>query len=256
MDPRLSLAGLVVGVFVGLSGVGGSAILAPMLILVLGVKPTLVIGTDLLYSVPTKIFALFLHQRQGTIDWAITRMLLVGGAPGAIGGLIIFAVLKAHLPLDVLETALKHAIGVAILLASAGTLLLIFRGRAPHGESTGRGLKQPVAIVAIGALVGVLVSLTSVGSGSITLPLLVFALPAVAMRRLIGSEIAFAAFLVPLAAAGQGSFGNVSWAMAGSLLVGSLPGVWIGAKLCSYLGDAWLRPTIVVVLAFAGSRLL
>jgi uncharacterized membrane protein YfcA len=256
MDLRLSLAGLIVGIFVGLSGVGGSAILAPVLILLLGVKPTLVIGTDLLYSVPTKIFAAVLHFRQGTIDWAVTRMLLAGGVPGAIGGIVIFGVLRAHLPVDVFETALRHGIGVAILLASAGSLLLIFRPRLPQTESTNALPERPVAVAAIGALVGVLVALTSVGSGSITLPLLILTLPAIAMRRLIGSEIAFAAFLVPVAAVGQGAFGNVSWAMAGALLLGSIPGVWIGAKLCSWLGDAWLRPAIVIVLAFAGSRLL
>jgi uncharacterized membrane protein YfcA len=256
MDLRLSLAGLIVGIFVGLSGVGGSALLAPVLILLLGVKPTLVIGTDLLYSVPTKIFAAVLHFRQGTIDWAVTRMLLLGGVPGAIGGIALFGVLKAHLDVDVFETVLRHGIGVAILLASAGSLLLIFRRNTPKSDSPDRLPMRPVAIAAIGAVVGVLVSLTSVGSGSITLPLLILTLPAIAMRRLIGSEIAFAAFLVPIAAVGQGTFGNVSWTMAGALLVGSLPGVWIGARLCNWLGDAWLRPAIVVVLAFAGSRLL
>ena len=252
----MSLAGFVVGLFVGLSGVGGSALLAPMLILVLGVKPSLVIGTDLLYSVPTKIFAAWLHFRQGTIDWAVTRMLLVGGVPGAVIGLWIFSVLRSRMPVDEFEGALKHGIGIAILLASAGSLLLIFRKAPPERDSTGGLPENPVAVAAIGLVVGTLVALTSVGSGSITLPLLIFTLPAIAMRRLIGSEIAFAAFLVPLAAVGQSSFGNVSWAMAGSLLIGSLPGVWIGAKLCSWLGDAWLRPAIVVVLAFAGSRLL
>jgi len=256
MDLRLSLAGLVVGLFVGLSGVGGSALLAPMLILVLGVKPSLVIGTDLLYSVPTKIFAAWLHFRQGTIDWAVTRMLLVGGVPGALIGLWIFSVLRARMPVDEFEGILKHGIGIAILLASAGSLLLIFRKAPPARESTSGLPENPVAVAIIGTVVGALVALTSVGSGSITLPLLIFTLPAVAMRRLIGSEIAFAAFLVPLAAVGQSSFGNVSWGMAGSLLIGSLPGVWVGAKLCGWLGDAWLRPAIVVVLAFAGSRLL
>jgi hypothetical protein len=256
MDLRLSLAGLVVGIFVGLSGVGGSALLAPMLILLLGVKPTLVIGTDLLYSVPTKIFAAVLHFRQGTIDWSVTRMLLVGGVPGAIGGIAIFGLLRAHLEVDVFETVLRHGIGIAILLASAGSLLLIFRPVTPVAESSRSLPERPIAVAAIGAIVGMLVSLTSVGSGSITLPLLLLTLPAIAMRKLIGSEIAFAAFLVPLAAVGQSSFGNVSWSMAGALLVGSIPGVWIGAKLCSWVGDAWLKPTIVIVLAFAGSRLL
>src|ERR1700728_1006420 len=130
MDLRLSLAGLVVGIFVGLSGVGGSAILAPVLILLLGVKPSLVIGTDLLYSVPTKIFAAWLHFRQGTIDWAVVRMLLVGGVPGALLGRWVFSQLGAHMPVDEFEGILKHGIGVAILFASAGSLLLIFR-KAP-----------------------------------------------------------------------------------------------------------------------------
>jgi len=256
MDPRLSLAGLVVGFFVGLSGVGGSAILAPMLILVLGVKPALVVGTDLLYSVPTKIFAATLHQRQGTINWPVTWMLVAGGMPGAIVGLAIFAQLRAHLPLEVFENVLRHGIGVAILLASLGTLIMIFWRRKPRIDLVELTRRARVAVVAIGFVVGVLVALTSVGSGSVTLPLLVLTLPVVAMRKLIGSEIAFAAFLVPVAAIGQSSFGNVNWAMAGSLLVGSIPGVWIGAWVCRRLGDAWLRPAIVIVLAFAGSRLL
>lgn len=256
MDFRLSIAGLVVGTFVGLSGVGGSAILAPMLILVLGVKPTLVIGTDLLYSVPTKLYAFYLHHRQGTVDWRVTRLLVFGGVPGALAGLGLFALLKARLPVDQLEAALKHGIGVAILIAAAGALLLIFRRRPPEETSGETAISNPAAIVGIGVLVGTLVAMTSVGSGSVTLPLLLFFLPAVAMRKLIGSEIAFAAFLVPLAAVGQGAFGNVSWAMAGSLLVGSLPGVWIGAQLVKRIGDVWLRPTMVVILAFAGSKLL
>lgn len=256
MDLRLSLAGLVVGTFVGLSGIGGSAILAPMLILVLGVKASLVIGTDLLYSVPTKLYAAWLHQKQGTIDWRVTRLLVYGGIPGAVAGLALFAFLRARLPVAVLEAALKHSIGIAIVFASIGTLILIFRKRPLQDDSPETPITKPVAVLGVGALVGLLVSMTSVGSGSVTLPLLVFFLPAFGMRRLIGSEIAFAAFLVPLAAIGQGAFGNDSWAMAGSLLIGSLPGVWIGAKLCRMLGDAWLRPTIVVILAFAGSRLL
>jgi uncharacterized membrane protein YfcA len=176
--------------------------------------------------------------------------------PGAIAGLTLFAVFRAHLDVDVFETDLRHGIGLTILLASAGSLALMFRRTPPEVGLADVRVRYPIAVAAIGAVVGVLVSLTSIGSGSITLPLLILAAPAIALRRLIGSEIAFAAFLVPLAAVGQGSLGNVSWNMAGALLLGSLPGVWIGAKLCSRVGDAWLRPTIVAVLAFAGWRLL
>lgn len=256
LDPRFSAAGLVVGICVGLSGVGGSSILAPMLILILGVKPSLVVGTDLLYGVPTKILALVLHMRQGTVDWSITRALLIGGIPGSVGGLVIFAYLKAHVPIDVLEAGLRHAIGISILLASAGTAAMWVVSLKRNQATPVNAAYRPLAVIAIGLVVGVLVSLTSIGSGSITLPLLTLTLPAISLRRLIGSEIAFAAFLVPVAAAGQGTLGNVSWPMAIALLAGSLPGVWIGSKLVSVLGEDWLRPAIVAVLAFAGSRLV
>lgn len=256
-DAHFSVAGLIVGMFVGFSGVGGAAILAPILILLLGVKPSLAIGTDLLYSVPTKLFALVLHARQKNVDWALTRSLLAGGIPGGLGGLFCYAQLRAHVEALALESALRHAIGIAVLVACGGAIATWFV-RSKHGSVAAPGEPVPNRLVAaaIGAVVGFLVALTSVGSGSITLSLLALALPAFALRRLIGSEIAFAAFLVPLAAAGHASLGNASWPMALALLIGALPGVWIGSRLCALLGDGWLRPVIVGVLAFAGSRLV
>jgi uncharacterized protein len=257
MDPRFSLAGLVVGTFVGLSGVGGSAILAPVLILLLGVKPSIAIGTDLLYSVPTKLFALGLHRRQGTIDWKVTGRLLLGGMPGGLLGLWIYAQLQHAIPDAQLQPVLRHAIGIAILLACIGAAILWFRRSriAEVAEDVRTPLSTAMTIL-VGAVVGVLVSITSVGSGSVTLPLLILVFPGVLLRRLIGSEIAFAAFLVPLAAAGHIAFGNTNWPMVISLVIGSLPGVWIGSALCKITGDRWMRPIILGVLAFASSRLI
>ncbi len=257
MDYRFSLAGLVVGTFVGLSGVGGSAILAPILILLLGVKPSIAIGTDLLYSVPTKLLALGLHARQKTIDWSLTGRLLLGGVPGGLVGLWIYAQLQHAIPDAQLQPLLRHAIGVAILLACAGSAILWFRRSrlAAPAEHALTPFSTSMTIV-IGAGVGGLGSITSVGSGSVTLPLLILVFPGAVLRRLIGSEIAFAAFLVPLAAAGHIAFGNTNWPIVLSLVIGSLPGVWIGSALCKVTGDGWLRPIILGVLAFAGSRLV
>lgn len=257
-DLHITLIGLAVGTLVGLTGIGGSAILAPLLVLVLGVRPSIAIGTDLLYSVPTKLLAFTLHARQGTVDWPLTRGLLYGGIPGALGGLGAYALLRAHLDPRVLENALRHAIGLTILLACVGatlTWLLRARNRAASARVV-TGTSFAAKVVAIGALVGFLVSLTSIGSGSITLPLLVLALPAITLRKLIGSEIAFAAFLVPIAAAGHASFGNLDGRLAASLSLGSLPGVWIGSRLNVTIGDAWLRPIVVGALALAGARLV
>lgn len=257
IDPQITLIGLVVGTLVGLTGIGGSAILAPLLVLAVGVKPSIAIGTDLLYSVPTKLLAFGLHARQGTVDWPLTRRLLAGGIPGALVGLGAYYVLRAHLATAVLESTLRHAIGIAILVASVGAALTWFlRTRRTASPARGTPRFETAKIVAIGAIVGFLVSLTSIGSGSITLPLLALAIPAVTLRRLIGSEIAFAAFLIPISAAGHASLGNVDARLALSLLVGSLPGVWVGSKLNTTVGDRWLRPLVVGILAFAGLRLV
>jgi len=258
VDLRFSLAGLIVGTIVGLTGVGGSAILAPVLILFLGVKPSIAIGTDLLYSVPTKLFALGLHARRKTVDWRLVRWLLAGGVPGALGGLAAFAILRSRIDHATLEVALRHAIGCAILLACVGAVAtwIVRRNRPSQAREDASPALPVVPVVAIGAVVGFLVALTSIGSGSVTLPLLVLVVPAVALRRLIGSEIAFAAFLVPLAAVGHLGFGDANLGMAAALLVGSLPGVWIGSRLVPLVGDGWLRPIVVGTLAFAGSRLI
>jgi len=256
IDPRFSLAGLIVGILVGVSGVGGSAILAPVLILLLGMKPSLAIATDLFYSVPTKVFALVLHQRQKTIDWRITRRLLAGGVPGAIIGLGLYAWLRGHIEINALELGLRHGIGFAILISLAATALLWFFRDKRRDTLPSETRIAAVLVVASGAVVGFLVALTSIGSGSVTLPLLVLTLPAIALRRLIGSEIAFAAFLIPIAALGHASLGEVDFSSVLSLLIGSIPGVFIGARLCAVLDDRWMRPVIFGTLAFAGSRLV
>jgi len=126
IDYRFSVAGLVVGTLVGLTGVGGSSVLAPILILLLGIKPMIAVGTDLLYSVPTKLLAFGLHARRGTVDWRITGLLLLGGIPGALLGLGALAYARAHVDEPSLETIVRHAIGVAILCAAASALATRF----------------------------------------------------------------------------------------------------------------------------------
>ncbi len=255
MDPRYSFAGLLVGTAVGLTGIGGNSLLAPVLILLLGVPPTVAVGTDLAYGVPTKILACFLQHRQKNVDWMVTRWLIVGGIPGALAGLTGFSLLRSHVRPTLLQAGIKHGIGIAILLACLGILATWFiRRRSAHSDVS--ALKSRWSVASIGALVGLLISMTSVGSGSVTLPLLVFALPGYALRRLIGAEIAFAAFLVPLAAAGHVAFGNVNWLMAAGLTIGSLPGVWIGTRLSRVIGESWLRPVVFSLLALSGWRMV
>jgi uncharacterized membrane protein YfcA len=254
MNVSFIAAGLVVGVIVGLSGVGGSSMLAPILILFFGVKATIAVGTDLVYSVPMKALAALAHVRQGTVDRAIVTEMVLGGVPASLLGLGAFALVRAHAG-DALEHLVRPAIGVVILIAAASSLvlhLLARRGRdvpAPKRSST-------ASMVAIGAVVGFLVSMTSIGSGSITLPLLLLALPAFSLRTLIGSEIVFAALIVPISAAGHATFGNVDWALAANLAGGAIPGAYLGSRLCAVLGESAIRPAVIGVLAYAGVKLL
>jgi uncharacterized protein len=257
VDPRLALIGLVVGFVVGLSGVGGSSLMTPLMILVLGVKPLIAVGTDLAYSVPTKLLGAYVHRGQGTVDRRTVLYLSLGGIPGAVLGLVALSTLRTHLGLSRLNELLKHGVGLLLLLVAA-TILLTPLLRRRHGQPPALSWTPAltVCVVALGAVVGVLVSLTSIGSGSITLPALYLLLPRLGLRRLVGSDVAFAALLIPVAALGHLQMGSVNVALAANLVLGSLPGVFIGSKLCARLPDSWLRPALAGVLVFAGSRLM
>lgn len=259
MNPELVLIGLVVGVFSGISGVGGGSIMTPLLILVLGINPLAAVGTDLLYSVPTKILGAFVHTRQRTIEWKIVRALLWGGLPGVMLGLVGLLAMRHYLDVSVVTVIVKRSVGVALFL-SAGFLLysMIIRKGAVASDAADYAVdrKTILGMHIGGAVVGFVVALTSIGSGAMTLPILLFLAPFVGIRRLVGTDIVFAAFLIPLAAAGHWSLGDINFSVALSLLVGSLPGIYIGSKLCKSLPEIWLRPAISAILIIAAARLV
>lgn len=259
-QPGVALVGLVVGAFVGISGVGGGSLMTPLLILFLGVHPAIAIGTDLVYSVPTKIVGALTHRRAGTIDGRLVKTLSFGGVPGAALGAVAVGFLRGHVPLTAFNAALRHAVGIALLVAAAFLLVRLFMGQSEE-RATGKLVepwngKYPARFIAVGAAVGFCVSVTSIGSGAMTLPLLFALLPALSLRRLVGSDVAFAAFLLPVAALGAFFIGNVNVPLALNLIVGSIPGVIAGSYLCRTLPERFLRPGVAAVLVFAGTRLM
>lgn len=256
MNLELIVIGFFVGILVGMSGVGGGSIMTPLLILVLRINPLLAVGTDLLYSVPTKIYAALLHRRERTVDVQLVKRLCLGGIPGAVVGLLSLVVLRRYVDLAILNALVKHAVGLALLTSAVAIVgsLFLHKTVPPTRIEWKYGLSMRV--VAAGAVVGFLVALTSIGSGSVTLPLLYLILPYVGLRQLIGSDIAFSALLIPVAALGHLSMGDINFAIVVSLLIGSLPGVFIGSKLCRMLPDFWLRPAVAVVMGLAGARLV
>ncbi len=259
VDLELILIGLIVGFLVGLTGVGGGSIMTPLLVQVLRVNPLTAVGTDLLYSVPTRLYAAFLHRQQGTVNPHIVKALLWGGLPASFAGLGLLFWLRHHVDIAVIELWTRRAIGVTLLLAAGMILaqpwLKKLELQAWSEEFQWRP-RQRARVIAIGAVVGLCVTLTSIGSGAVTLPLLTLAMPFVGLTELIGSDIAFAAFLIPAAAFGRWTMGDVNVGLAINLLIGSLPGVYLGSRLCRRMHARWLRPAVAVTLLFVGARLI
>jgi uncharacterized protein len=255
VSPTLIAIGFFVGILVGLTGVGGGSVMTPLLVLVLRVNPLVAVGSDLLYNVPTKLFGTWVHHRQRTVNWRLVGLLLAGGIPATIAGLALVAWLRTHTDEQALQHLTRRAIGFALVLSAALIVIrpLLSRSTAALAELTPL---RAVLVASVGALVGFIVSITSIGSGAVTLPLLTLLLPSYALPQLVGSDVAFAAFLIPGAAFGRWSMGDVDLHLVLNLLVGSLPGVYIGGKLCVFFSQQWLRPAVAITLAFVGLRLL
>jgi uncharacterized membrane protein YfcA len=230
--------------------------MAPLLILVVRLNPLAAVGTDLLYSVPTKLLGAAVHWRQGTVDRKILLWLTLGGVPAAAVGIAALVQLRAHIGEASLNAAIRHAVGGMLLVVSAMMLIAPALNRLSKRKarqaSAPRADAPPWQLITLGAVVGVCVSLTSIGSGALTVPVLYLLLPGLGLRHLVGSNIAFAAILVPVSAVGHLGLGDADIPVSANLLLGSLPGVFIGSKLCAKLPDLWLRPAMAGILAWAG----
>ncbi len=254
LNPLYSLSGLLVGALVGFTGVGGGSLMTPMLVLLFGIHPATAVGTDLLYAGLTKISGSVVHNLNGAVDWRITGRLAAGSAPAAALTLLLLA----HFGRDsqaigqVITTVLGFALMLtAVVLAFRGWLLRKLAGRL---DRLGEGAVAALT-VALGATLGVLVSISSVGAGAIGVTALLSLYPKLPTVRLVGSDIAHAVPLTLIAGAGHWWLGSVDWALLVSLLIGSIPGIAVGSALASRVPDAVLRPALAGTLALVGGRL-
>jgi hypothetical protein len=232
----LPLSGLIVGIMIGLTGVGGGVLMTPLLLL-LGLPPTGAVGTDLAYSALTKLAGTWQHGRQGTIDWRVVRSLAIGSVPATIVAVWGLSVLHRSGAVDLVEHRLQQLIGVVLIVAAALMVRKVLV-RAP-GSTSNLNLDLttfPTArIVVIGALGGALVGLTSIGSGSLIIALLVMVI-ALNPQVLVGTDIAHAFLLVTAGALAHFFFlQDVQVGIAGRLLIGSIPGVLIGSRLATWV---------------------
>ena len=255
MNGSLILAGLSIGTLVGLTGVGGGSLMTPLLVY-MGLDPMVAIGTDLLYSFPTKVFGWFLHGRQRTVRTDLLKPLCLGGVPAALLGLGLVALASRYIDVKVLELAMRRAIGFSVVLSALMIVASPFILRRLRRDESRPAAPANRRLIAVGAVVGFMVSITSIGSGAVALPLLVLCLPGIGLAELVGTDIAFAVIMVFVSLMGHLRMGHVDTAVTVQLLMGSLVGVFIGSKLCRALQQQWLRPALAVVLVVAGSRLI
>lgn len=241
---------------VGLTGMGGGAVMTPMLILLGWARPLVAVGTDLVWNALTKSVGSFVHYRQGTVDMAIVRRLAFGSIPGALAGIALLSWLQRQ-GFANLDRLVVRVLGCA-LIAVALTLLLrslkVIREKTDFGARFASSV--PGLTTALGAVVGFVVSLTSVGSGSLIVACLVVMRPTVPLKRIVGSDIFHALLLVGVSAVGHLGIGSVNFSLLASLLIGSIPGVWIGSRLSVVFPENVLRPVLGSTLLFLGYKLL
>lgn len=253
LDLAISVAGLLVGFTVGLTGMGGGALMTPIMVLFFKVSPLAAVSSDLVVSLIMKPVGGGVHLKRGTVRKDIALWLCIGSVPAAFTGVLILNALGSHN----VDDLLKRALGLA-LLASAGSILLrrmIDRRRAEGYEPRPAELNKPVTVM-VGVIGGLVVGLTSVGSGSLIIVMLLFLYPGLKSNELVGTDLVQAIPLVGAAALGHMLFGDVQLALTASLLLGALPGVYIGARLSSHAPEKVVRPALFAVLLTSGLKLV
>ena len=252
----LVIAGLVVGFIVGMTGVGGGSLMTPIL-LWFGINPATAVGTDLLYAAITKSSGVIVHKKNKNIDWAITGWLTLGSVPAVVMTLWFLSTL--HTAPDAMNAIIKQALGF-VLFATALAIffkkrLLEFAHKRAGGNYNPSGSRLNVMTVITGLILGTMVALTSIGAGALGTVALFILYPLLPTRRLVGTEIAHAVPLTLVAGLGHASMGNMDWSVLGFLLIGSLPGIWLGSHLTGRISDEVLRPCLATMLVLIGYKL-
>ncbi len=257
MDPAIILFGLGVGILVGLTGMGGGSLMTPLLILVFGVKPVVAVGTDLAYAAVTKTVGGWRHFTKGTVFMPLALWLAVGSCPGALVGVWLLEQLRDVFS-DDFDTFMLVSISGALLLIGGLILLralaLSEAARRERGEFE-MARRHKIAAVALGGSVGVVLGVTSAGSGTLIAMGLIIGFR-LSPRRVVGTDVLHAAVLLWVAALAHVVAGNVDWGLAGTILIGSVPGVWLGAHLVTRVPEGGLRPALGIVLLTSGIALL
>jgi uncharacterized membrane protein YfcA len=255
INPLYSVCGFAVGALVGMTGVGGGALMTPLLILLFGIHASTAVGTDLLYACVTKTGGTAVHGWLRTVEWRVVRRLATGSVPAT--ALTILLLSRFDMQGDAANRLIATLLGLALLATSAA---LIFRRQIMALYAARVGTLDPgrtaTLTIAVGAALGVLVTISSVGAGALGVTALLLLYRELPIARVVGSDIAHAVPLTFVAGLGHWALGSIDWPLLGSLLVGSLPGIALGSYVSVRLPDPVLRLTLAAVLFVVAGRLL
>ena len=259
-DLAFIFAGFFVGLVIGLTGVGGGSLMTPILIFFFGVKPYLAVGTDLLFAAFTKMGGTVKLARAHVVDWRVVLHLSAGSIPAAL--ITLFLLKQVGAASATVQSLMTTTLGVALLLTAVATLYKALRGKAaPTSVARGQEAKAATARhwslpLLFGAVIGSLVTLTSVGAGAIGVTVLMILYPLLPLPRIVAADIAYAVPLTLVAGLGHASMGSVDWPLLAKLLAGSLPGIWLGSYLMHKTPERVIRSLLSVLLAYAGVKLI
>ncbi len=254
MNYYFILAGFVVGFLVGLTGVGGGSLMTPILLIFFNVKAAVAVGTDLLYASVTKSVGIFAHGKLGNIDWNIVKLLGVGSIPASIA--TIFFLKTIDIDSSSAIATIKFWLGVALIVTSVAVL---FRNKLQQLSGKSHWVAPqyvPFATVLLGVVLGALVTLTSVGAGALGVTALIILYPKEKITTIVGSDIAHAVPLTLIAGLGHASLGTIDYPLLGTLLIGSIPGIYLGSHMSSKVAEHWVRIALAAILIFVGLKLV
>jgi uncharacterized protein len=253
MDPAIIVFGLGIGILVGMTGMGGGSLMTPLLILIFGIQPTTAIGTDIFYSAITKTVGGWRHLRMKTVNMDLVKWLALGSVPAAVLGVAIVSLLQRQIGEERLDSLVYAALGGTLLMVGIVTLMraLILRRLVDERERFEVERRHKVAAVVIGATTGFVIGITSAGSGTV-IAILLIAVYRLAPKKVVGTDVFHAAVLLWAAGIAHWIGGNVDFTLAGNILLGSIPGVVIGAALSSRAPQGFIRTALGIVLIGSG----
>lgn len=253
------ILGFVIGFLIGLTGMGGGAMMTPILLWTGWAPPAVAVGSDLVWNAITKVLGAAVHYREKNVNLGLVRRLAIGSIPGALNGVYVLAVLKRKAGVVFVDHLIVHLLGGTLIMVAISILLREFiRHRYPcrSGKTIGSEALSTWHLPFVGFVVGVLVTFTSVGSGSLIITSLILLFPGERLKGLIGSDVFHGVLLVGVAAVGHWGFGQVNLPLVSGLLLGSLPGVWLGSILAGRVPEGALRPVVATLLFVTGIKLV